>query len=429
MQKPPSTKVGDIYISRGGEKVVVSEYITSKKMKVKFEDGAEINTMQVNLKRGSFKHPMRNKFKDGYTFKNKFNDTAIVLKTHASNKIELQWTDGQTSFTDFRSIKELTVRHPTNYKVKVGEIFHVNYDNEDVEVIEFIDVCNIVVRFKDGATVKTSKALLQKGSVRHPNKGVRLGQKFKTNSGYEGTVVKYISAHNVDVLWQDGSVTKESSGNIKTGGIKPPMQPSLCGVGFFGIGKYESFQKVKSLQQEKLYAYWTRMISRCYDPYEMNKPKGASYREAYVDSNWHNFQNFALWAETQYNTLDFSFELDKDLLFPKGNKLYYENNCCFLPFEINVFLMKQPLGKYGRGVHIIKPSLKSPNASIGYVSKLNKGTGNRLYLGFHTTKQGAFNAYKLAKESFAKELAEKWKDKIDPRAYEALMNYTVEITD
>ena len=28
-----------------------------------------------------------------------------------------------------------------------------------------------------------------------------------------------------------------------------------------------------------------------------------------------------------------------------------------------------------------------------------------------------------------KELAEKWKDQIDPKVYEALMNYEVEITD
>ena len=43
--------------------------------------------------------------------------------------------------------------------------------------------------------------------------------------------------------------------------------------------------------------------------------------------------------------------------------------------------------------------------------------------------KNAFKAYKTAKESFVKEQATKWKGQIDPRAYEALMNYTVEITD
>ena len=60
------------------------------------------------------------------------------------------------------------------------------------------------------------------------------------------------------------------------------------------------------------------------------------------------------------------------------------------------------------------------------VSKSKSGSE---HLGYFKTEIEAFNAYKQAKESFIKEQAEKWKDKIDPRAYEALINYTVEITD
>ena len=48
--------------------------------------------------------------------------------------------------------------------------------------------------------------------------------------------------------------------------------------------------------------------------------------------------------------------------------------------------------------------------------------------GFKTEIE-AFNAYKQAKENYLKELATKWKDKIDTRAYNALMEYQVEITD
>ena len=50
-------------------------------------------------------------------------------------------------------------------------------------------------------------------------------------------------------------------------------------------------------------------------------------------------------------------------------------------------------------------------------------------LGYFKTELEAYNAYKVAKESFIKEQANEWKDKIDNRAYEALINYTVEITD
>ena len=60
---------------------------------------------------------------------------------------------------------------------------------------------------------------------------------------------------------------------------------------------------------------------------------------------------------------------------------------------------------------------------------VSKNKGKREYLGFFKTELEAFNAYKQAKENFIKEQANKWKSQIDLRAYEALMNYQVEITD
>ena len=51
------------------------------------------------------------------------------------------------------------------------------------------------------------------------------------------------------------------------------------------------------------------------------------------------------------------------------------------------------------------------------------------FIGHFDTELEAFQAYKQAKESKVKEVAELYKDRIDPRVYEALMNYVVEITD
>ena len=48
---------------------------------------------------------------------------------------------------------------------------------------------------------------------------------------------------------------------------------------------------------------------------------------------------------------------------------------------------------------------------------------------YFNTELEAFNAYKEAKENHLRELANKRKGKIDARAYQALINYTVEITD
>jgi hypothetical protein len=40
-----------------------------------------------------------------------------------------------------------------------------------------------------------------------------------------------------------------------------------------------------------------------------------------------------------------------------------------------------------------------------------------------------FSLYKTAKEKYIKEVADNWKDLIDPRVYEAMYKYEVKITD
>ena len=67
--------------------------------------------------------------------------------------------------------------------------------------------------------------------------------------------------------------------------------------------------------------------------------------------------------------------------------------------------------------------------SKAFVAQVNKNKGKQERLGLFKTESEAFNTYKKAKESFVKEQANKWKDKIDDRAYEALMNYEVMIDD
>ena len=65
-----------------------------------------------------------------------------------------------------------------------------------------------------------------------------------------------------------------------------------------------------------------------------------------------------------------------------------------------------------------------------FTSSINLGNSRRgIHLGLFKTEIEAFNAYKTAKENYLKELAEKWKSKIDERAYNALMNYEVSIND
>ena len=80
-----------------------------------------------------------------------------------------------------------------------------------------------------------------------------------------------------------------------------------------------------------------------------------------------------------------------------------------------------------RGKHLIGVSWHKTRKA--FEARVSKNKGKQEFLGYFKTELEAFNAYKTAKETFVKEQANKWRGKIDERAYNALMNYTVEITD
>ena len=166
---------------------------------------------------------------------------------------------------------------------------------------------------------------------------------------------------------------------------------------------------------------WTHMLKRCYS--EKYQKKQPTYEGCEVSDNFKSYEYFYEWCNSQVEFDVKGFDLDKDLLI-KGNKVYSENTCIFIPREINTLLVKRTAS---RGENLIGVSWSKTHKA--FVAMVSKTKGKREYLGLFNTEIEAYNAYKVAKESFVKEQAEKWKSQIDPRAYEALMNYTVEITD
>jgi len=176
---------------------------------------------------------------------------------------------------------------------------------------------------------------------------------------------------------------------------------------------------------KKEYRLWGSMLERCTEKYWSNAP-------AYVGTTCSNgFKSYTFFYEWCQKQVGFgnkddngrSWCLDKDILV-KGNKVYSEDTCVFLPKDINMVLTKSTAS---RGEHLIGVSWNKKDKA--FVARVGKNKGKQEHLGCFKTEIEAFNADKTAKEIYIKELANKWEGKIDDRAYEALMNYTVEITD
>jgi len=193
-----------------------------------------------------------------------------------------------------------------------------------------------------------------------------------------------------------------------------------------GIGFNEKVcTRLNNGKQLKEYALWGSMLLRCTQKYWDKKP---TYAGTACSENFKSFSFFFNWCQNQVgfgNTDDdnISWHLDKDILI-KGNKVYSEDNCVFVPSRINSLLIKHESSRGGFpiGVSLYKRTNK-------YSSQATVGKGIQKHLGYYDTPYEAFVAYKTFKEQFIKEVADEHKEQLDPRAYQALMNYEVNIDD
>ena len=245
-----------------------------------------------------------------------------------------------------------------------------------------------------------------------------VGKILKSKNSGDFKIVKYHDNRNVEIQFlKTGYEVVATLGNIKSGGVKDRLSPSVYGVGILGTKYPTTINGV----QTKEYELWNSMLTRCYSG--SFKKKRTTYEGCEVSDNFKSYEYFYEWCNSQIGFAVEGFELDKDLLL-KGNKIYSESTCVFIPSEINSLLVKR---EALRGEHLIGVSWR--NTKKAFVAMVRKNKGKQEFLGYFNTELEAFNAYKQAKESFVKEQANKWKGKIDPRTYNALMNYTVGITD
>ena len=113
-------------------------------------------------------------------------------------------------------------------------------------------------------------------------------------------------------------------------------------------------------------------------------------------------------------------ELDKDILH-KGNKVYSPENCVFAPRCINSLFVnvRAARGEYPIGIDKFE----------GRFRVRVKHKGKNILFEYYDNIEEAFNRYKEEKEKLIQEMAEKYKDKIPQKLYDAMMNWVVEYDD
>lgn len=242
------------------------------------------------------------------------------------------------------------------------------------------------------------------------------GKIYPTKRFGDIEIVEYSNNRKVLIKFVDsGYETFVQLSSITSGYVKDHTRPTECGVGIVDV-EGASVGRVPIPE----YKLWCNMLKRCYNP--KTQEKCPTYKSCQVSENFKTFSKFKAWCEQQTGYGKKGWHLDKDILV-KGNKVYSEDTCCFVPAEINTLITT---AKVSRGSLPIGMYYEKDTGKIKVRISIE---GKQKHVGRFECKQKAFQAYARAKKAQIKAVANKWKDQIDPRVYQALLNWKIEITD
>lgn len=299
-------------------------------------------------------------------------------------------------------------------KVSIGDrYFHKLHGWYEVIAIKSTQV--VTVKFDKTSNIRDASKYHAVNGLVADKKGDyyhQVGEKY-TNKYGEYEVIKLLPNKRACVRFLNTGTELEAYwANIVRGKIKDYNIPIFYGVGFIG-----SFRAEEEETKRKAYTLWRNMLMRCYDKKSfLTHP---TYADCSVCKEWHNFQIFKKWFDENYIE---GYMIDKDILI-KGNKVYSPDTCCFVPSEVNALFTKRQNCRGDLPIGVTYSESKK-RYKVNFTMNAKKN-----YIGYFATPEEAFMAYKEAKEAYIKEVAEKWKDKIETKVYDALMSYEVEVTD
>ena len=232
---------------------------------------------------------------------------------------------------------------------------------------------------------------------------ISVGDILRNNHNECFTIINITNAKNIEIKYNDsyGYSTITRADLIARGNLRNPYRPAVYDRGFMGTGEYLCRVNNKFTPE---YQAWQGMMQRCYSQSYQNRQP--TYNGCSVCPEWFNFQIFAEWY-CSHKLYGNKYELDKDILHP-GNKLYSPQTCTLLPSVINT---------------IIQVHLSNRELPQGVVRNKNNYAArfNKKYLGTYPTIIEAAAKYNTVKKDYIGKLILEWKDKLEPRAYIALL--------
>lgn len=189
------------------------------------------------------------------------------------------------------------------------------------------------------------------------------------------------------------------------------------------LGRQQEYVPYITLKSTAAYSIWNGIYIRCYKQNNV-------YKGAFMCDLWrYDKDSFAEWWSSEYYECDGeSMAVHKDLLFP-GNKEYAPDKCCIIPQTLNTMLSncrKHRTGKW-------RNSKMDLPLGVRYDSKMNMyygeikpyGHDEVVRLSYWETPEEAFTEYKRHKQADILIMADKYKNKVPKKVYDALLRYEV----
>lgn len=353
------------------------------------------------------------------------------------------------------------------------------------ECIEYFSKRNITVRFDNTGEVRygVCSSQFRNGEVKDlsvsfiPNSDSVIGSRYLQGKdgcyGY-AECIAYRGSVDIDIRFDNTGLVREGVHleEFKRGEVKDYLAPTVYGVGVVG-------KKYINEDEEFAYMLWSGMLNRVTTSENSDKAcRFSHYIDVTCSDDFLYFCKFRDWlfsldnyndAYTAWKMYGWIFQLDKDILYP-GRRVYSSDACILVPLYVNSSIVSRyekrdyPTGVYvqtnksGVRISISRAAidLKSYRKCFGFV-KYNCDTENRDYwrevaLKYYTHYDieyrdeelaaigAAWLEYKRVKEQYVRDVAELYRNyptedescvyhMIDERCYNALMNWTIDITD
>lgn len=149
-----------------------------------------------------------------------------------------------------------------------------------------------------------------------------VGTTHQSKNNGKFKVISFRSASNVRIKFiETGFETTTTASALKIGNVKDKLRPSIFEVAYLGDGKYNTMTGDTKNTGAVIYPRWSSMLAKCYSKNMATNYASFGAKGYLVCREWHNFQNFAQWAERKAGRNKF------ELKILDGKKVFSPKNC------------------------------------------------------------------------------------------------------